>query len=178
MKTTYWIAGVLAVGLGAGVASMAVANQGGPNRPSFEALDADKDGKVTQAELDAHKAQEFAKADADGDGMLSAAEMLARAKVQENNRMANRVNKMIARIDADKDGMVSAAEMQAMPRGKGMLRRMDADNDGTITAAEYAAHKPGRGMRDGKRGGMHDGKRGGHGHMQHKGPFNNAPATE
>ncbi len=150
MKTTYWIAGVLAVGLGAGVASVAVANQGGQNRPSFEMLDADKDGKLTQAELDAHKAQEFVKADTDGDGMLSSEEMLARAKAQNGERMAKRISRMIARIDTDKDGMLSTSEMQAMPRGKGMFNHMDADSDGAITAEEFAAHKPGRGMRDGK----------------------------
>lgn len=150
MKTTYWIAGVLAVGLGAGVASVAVANQGGHDRPSFEMLDADKDGKLTQAELDAHKTQEFAKADTNGDGMLSSEEMLARAKAQMGERMAKRISGMIARVDTDKDGMLSASEMQAMPRGKGMFDRMDADNDGTITAEEYTAHKPRRGMRDGK----------------------------
>lgn len=153
MKTTYWIAGVLAVGLGAGIASVAVANQGGHNRPSFEALDVDKDGKLTQAELDAHKAQEFAKADTDGDGKLSSEEMLARATTHQSERMANRVSKMIEHVDTDKDGMLSASEMQAMPRGKGMFNRMDADGDGAITAEEFAAHKPGRGMRGGKHGG-------------------------
>jgi len=126
MKTTYLIAGVLAVSLGAGIASVAVANQGGHNRPSFEMLDADKDGKLTQAELDAHKAQEFAKADVNADGMLSSEEMLARAKAQQGERMANRVNMMIERMDTDKDGMLSASEMQAMPRGPKILKPRSA----------------------------------------------------
>jgi len=171
MKTTYWIAGVLAVGLGAGIASVAVANQGGPNRPSFEMLDANKDGKLTQAELDAHKAQEFAKADTDGDGMLSSDEMLARAKAQQGERMTNRISKMIARVDTDKDGKLSAAELQAMPRGKGMFNRMDADGDGAITAEEFAAHKPRRGMRNGKH-------RGSEGRMGHMWKHDGKPASE
>lgn len=171
MKTTYWIAGVLVVGLGAGVASMAVANQGGQNRPSFETLDADKDGKLTQAELDAYKAQEFAKADTNGDGMLSAGEMLARAKARQGERMANRVNRMIARIDTDNDGMLSASEMQAMPRGKNMFKRMDANNDGTITTEEFAAHKPRGGMRDRKH-------RGSEGRMGQMWKHDNNPVTE
>ncbi len=150
MKTTYWIAGIVAVGLGASVASVAVANQGGGHhRPSFEALDADKDGKLTQAELDAHKVQEFAKADTNGDGKLSSEEMLARATARQGERMGKRVSRMIEHVDTDGDGMLSAAEMQAMPRGKGMFNRMDADSDGAITAEEFAAHEPGRGKHRG-----------------------------
>ncbi len=171
MKTTYLIAGILAVGLGAGVTSVAVAKQGGHERPSFEMLDANKDGKLTQVEMDAHKAQEFAKADTNGDGKLSSEEMLARAAAQQGARMGKRVARMMERVDTDNDGMLSAAELEAMPRGKGTFNRMDADKDGTITAEEFAAHKPGRGMRDGKHRGS--GERSGH-----KWQNNNKPVTE
>lgn len=160
MKNTYWIAGVLAIGLGTGIAGMAVANQGGPERPSFETLDTDADGKLTQAELDAHKAARFAKSDTNGDGMLSAEEMMNSAKANEGKRMQRRATKMIERMDADKDGMISAAEMQAMPRGKDMFKRMDANSDGAITAEEFAAGKGGYGRHHGKGQGM-DGQSGG-----------------
>lgn len=151
MNTKYWIASVLAVGLVAGGASMAIANQGGKNRPSFEMLDANKDGKLTQAEMDAHKTAAFAKADTNGDGMLSSEEMLARAQTKSSDRMAKRVTRMIEHMDTDKDGMLSAGEMQGAKRGKGMFARVDADNDGAITAEEFAAHKPRRGKHHGQR---------------------------
>ena len=184
MKKSYWIAGVLVVGLGAGVVGMANAHQSGSDgrggmgpmgQISFEVLDADKDGKVTQAEMDAHKTAEFNKADSNGDGLLSADEMLARANSKMADRMGDRLKQMIARIDTDKDGMLSQAEMQGMPRGKGMFAQLDTDGDGAISAEEFAARKEGRkgghGMRFGKGHGMQGGM--GHG-MKH----GNAPASE
>ena len=173
MKTTNWIAGVVMIGLGAGVASMAMANRGGPEPVSFATLDANSDGKVTQAELDAHKTARFTKADANKDGKLSKEELLANAKSRENARIDRRVGKMMGRMDADNDGLLSKAEMETMTRGKGLLARLDADKDGAITAEEFAAGKSRRGM--GKHGGQH----GGHGgQMQQKRMNNAAPATE
>ncbi len=169
MKTTYWIAGILVAGFGAGVVGMASAHQGGPERMSFETLDADGDGKLTQAEMDAQKAAEFTKTDTNGDEMLSAEEMLARANIKAGDRMANRIKFMIERIDANKDGMLSMSEMQDMPRGKDMFKRLDTDGDGAISAEEYAARKGGRWM-------GHKGPR-----MGHKGPWmgqQTGPASE
>lgn len=103
MKTTYWIAGVLVVGLGAGVIGMANAHQfgyqNGPERISFTMLDTDGDGKLTQAEMAAMKTAQFAKIDTNGDGMLSADEMLARGNAKMNERMFKRIGH-IARTPA------------------------------------------------------------------------------
>ncbi|MES2549753.1 MAG: hypothetical protein V4630_08665, partial [Pseudomonadota bacterium] len=44
----------------------------------FDTMDADKDGKLTLAELEAHRTAEFAAADTNGDGALSADELSAR----------------------------------------------------------------------------------------------------
>ncbi len=151
MKTTYWIAGVLVVGLGAGVAGMAIAHKGGPSQISFETLDTNGDGKLTQAELEAQKTARFTATDTNGDGMLSADEMLAQGKARMGNRMAKRmeqrIGKMIERRDTNGDGMLSISEMEAMPKGDQLFKRLDANGDGTITAEEYAARKGGPGMR-------------------------------
>jgi len=153
MKTTYWIAGLLVAGLGAGAIGMANAHQNGPknglDRISFAMLDADGDGKLTQVEMDALKTAQFAKTDTNGDGMLSADEMLARGNAQMGERMAKRIAHMIKRRDANNDGMLSLSEMGGMPRGDMLFKRLDADGDGAISSDEFAARKFGRAGRQG-----------------------------
>lgn len=148
MKTTYWIAGLLVVGLGAGVVGMAKAHQGGhqngPGRISFEMLDTDGDGKLTEAEMKAQKSVQFNKTDANGDGLLSTDEILARGKDRIGERMAERIGHMIERRDANGDGMLSLGEMENMPRGEHLFKRLDTDGDGAISAEEFAARKIGR----------------------------------
>ncbi|MFV0335283.1 MAG: EF-hand domain-containing protein [Tropicimonas sp.] len=112
--------------------------------PAFAQLDADGDGKVTAAELEAYPAaraaERFSQADADGNGALSPEELTAAI-----DRM--RVEAMMSRLDTDGDGAVSQAEMEAMmgqmretvKPGERMLERADTDKDGTISAAEYDA---------------------------------------
>lgn len=153
MKTTYWIAGVLVAGLGAGVVGMASAHQGGPQRVSFETLDTDGDGKLTQAEMEVQKKARFTATDTNGDGMLSAEEMLAQGKARAGERMAKRmeqrIGKMIERRDTNGDGMLSISEMEATAKGDQLFKRLDANGDGAITVEEYAARKGGHGMRRG-----------------------------
>lgn len=129
----------------------------------FAAVDADKDGKITPAELDAYRAAEAKAVDADGDGFLSAAELAAmhvKAATQRANDMAAR---MIERLDSDKDGKLSAAEMAVRPAPTRIFDRLDTDNDGAISEAELAAAKERMAERgeDGPRG-KH--RRGGHDH--------------
>ncbi|WP_456386869.1 EF-hand domain-containing protein [Profundibacter sp.] len=153
MKTTYWIAGLLVVGLGAGVVTMAGAHQGGhqngSGRISFEMLDTDGDGRLTEAEMKAQKSVQFSKTDTNGDGLLSTDEMLARGKERVGERMAKRISHMIERRDANSDGMLSLGEMENMPRGKNLFKRLDTDGDGAISAEEFAARKIGRWGRQG-----------------------------
>jgi EF hand len=137
--------GVLAL-LGAALGSAAMADRGmmgmggGEGRGAmmldqFDAIDADKDGKITQDEIAAHRAAEFAAADTNADGALSAdelqAQMLARMLARHSARM-------IENMDDDGNGALSLAEMDAGPMAD-RFARIDSDNDGAISKAEAEA---------------------------------------
>ena len=69
MKSTSFIAVIVATSglLGAGAALAKPGHGGFGPKMSFEELDTDRDGQVTQAELEAHKAARFAETDSNGD---------------------------------------------------------------------------------------------------------------
>lgn len=111
---------------------------GGKHGPKvdFETLDADGNGEVTKAELQALDQARFATVDSDGDGKLSRDEMIAEAQ----RRAEDRVSDMIERFDKDADGALSLAEMPK-PRRRGSGDRifdmMDADDSGGVTREEF-----------------------------------------
>lgn len=142
----------------------------------FAQLDADKDGKVTRAEVDAIRAEPQKAMDTDGDGFVTAAEMKAHAAEQAKARAEAMVDRMFARMDADKDGKLSASEAMAGPMAGGrgldrMFDRVDRDGDGAISQAEYdaAADRMAEGKRRHGEGRGH-GK--GEGHRQGQGMSN------
>ena len=82
MTRNFKPAAVLVIALmGATISTAAVAERGPMGgmmgMPSFEELDADKDGQITKEELAARHAARFTQADADKDGKLSAEELIA-----------------------------------------------------------------------------------------------------
>jgi len=175
MKHRDFITGiVLAAGvLGAGAAlAQAKGPMSGPmegmgmhQRPSFEELDADKDGAVTAEEMMAPAKARFGQADADGDGKLSLEEMQAQAR-QRADEMAK---KMLERMDRDGDGTVSFDEMpgqRRMTQAERMFARADADDDGTLSKEEFDRAGDRMGRHHGKRDGRGDGHRMGHGHKK------------
>ena len=108
----------------------------------IQEMDANKDGKVTQAEVDAFEAARAAEIDANHDGKITADEIQA---FREKER-AKREAAMLARMDTDGDGAVSVQEYEAAQTWR--LARMDRNGDGTID--EQDMH-----MRGGDDGGMH-----------------------
>ncbi|MEM1003834.1 MAG: EF-hand domain-containing protein [Pseudomonadota bacterium] len=109
---------------------------------SFQELDANNDGQVTQEEIQAHRNQRFSAADTNGDGQLSVEEMQAAAQQSANDRVA----KMFERQDANGDGFLSEDELPKPRRADKMFDRIDADNSGGISEQEFtdAREKMGR----------------------------------
>ncbi|MBN2631645.1 MAG: EF-hand domain-containing protein [Rhodobacteraceae bacterium] len=115
---------------------------GGPMAAfDFAAVDADKDGKITQAEIDAYRSAQTKALDVDGDGLMSAEELVAMQMKGLQARVEQRVKAMLERMDDDKDGKLSAAEMARRPMPAMMFDRLDTDNDGALSEAEIAAAK-------------------------------------
>lgn len=114
---------------------------------SFQELDANSDGQVTQEEMLAYRNQRFTQADTDGDGQLSVEEMQAAAQQKANDR----VTKMFEKHDANSDGFLSDDELPKPRRADKMFDRMDADNSGGISEQEYADAKEKRGRHHKKR---------------------------
>ena len=106
---------------------------------NFEAVDADKDGKITIAEFDAFRAAEFAKADTNRDRQVSAEELAAKHTAEMTARAADMAVRMIARMDDNADGQLSADEMAQGPRALTMFERADSDGDGAISKDEANA---------------------------------------
>jgi len=122
----------IAIAVGSAVSSLAEQSGGDGKRPSFETLDANGDGQLTRAELDAHMKAGFDRRDTDGDGVLSRSELEAQA----HKNASNRLDRRIGRIDADGDGAISFEEMSEA-RGGRLFERADTDNDGAINKAEF-----------------------------------------
>ena len=164
-KNTYLITGVLVLTMGAAGVAMAHGDRGGKGgrgagiERMFEEVDANADGKITAAEMEAAAAARFGVADTDGDGFLSPEEVAAQAQkrmeerdAKRGERMQERQTRMFERLDENEDGKLSLEEMAARGEGRGfdrMLERLDTDGDGAISKAEA---EEARGKRFGKRG--------------------------
>lgn len=134
MKTATLISAMLATAVAVTGTSVLAKGQRDRQVPTFQELDADGDGQVTQAELEAHRNQRYTQADSDGDGQISVQEMQAAAQQNANER----VTKMFEKLDANQDGFLSDDELPKPRRGAKMFERIDADGNGAISEQEYA----------------------------------------
>ena len=92
-------------------------------RMMFERMDADGDGYVTAAEMDAFRP------------MMGAAQGRAAGTPMGSGMMV--MPATMGMIDSDRDGSISAQEHAAAAKAK--FDRLDVDGDGRITAAEWSA---------------------------------------
>jgi len=138
----------------------------GPLFP-FETVDADKDGKVTKAELDAYRAAESTAMDANADGKLSVEELTAAQLARMTERATAMATKMVENLDTDGDKALSAAELAARPLPAMLFEKADADGDGAVSKAEADALAAQIEQRMGERHGR--GGKDGHGKPGHRG---------
>ena len=110
-------------------------------------LDADKDGKVTLAEIVQSKQSWLRDFDANKDGAVTRAEFDAGFQA----RRGEHLNQMFAKQDTNKDGVISREE-SAMP-GR-WFARIDANSDGKLTREELSREPVRPGAHGGERGGM------------------------
>jgi len=120
---------------------------GGMMRQILEKVDADGDGAVTQAEIDAFRSAMVTEADASGDGNISLAEFETIYLQMVRNKMVD----AFQRLDEDGDGVVTQAEMDG--KFGNVVERMDRNDDGKLDRDDRRGHdRKGHG-RDGDRRG-------------------------
>jgi len=111
----------------------------------FGLVDTNKDGKVTWEEGWAFVQQRFAAADPDKDGRLTQQEMEAarlrpgpgRPERAEGPQHARMVGMMFRGLDANRDGVVTLEEIKPMAEAR--FRAFDANGDGAVTRDEIPA---------------------------------------
>lgn len=150
---------ILVAVVGAGLSTAAFAGRGDDIGPlqelNFDALDADKDGKVTKAEVDASHAMRTKAADINADGKLSVEELAAMQIKAMTERATARAAKMTKKLDTDGDKMLTDAELAAGKNRADMFARIDTDGDGAITKAEAETARARMKERGHGRGGKH-----------------------
>lgn len=133
------VAGTFAVVSGLAFAgSHAMAKSMGSNHrmEMLERIDANADGKITMAEITAHRDQLHAEHDKDGNNAISLSEFEGIWLSMMRPMMVDKFQMM----DDDGDGQITDAEVdKKMNR---MMRRMDKNDDGAISLREMSrGHK-------------------------------------
>lgn len=134
----------------AGTAAAGGGHAHGGGKDRMTKLDANKDGKVTLAELTQSKQSWLAEVDTNKDGAATTAELEAHSKAQREKH----VQELFQRKDANRDGRLSREE-SGMPER--WFDRNDENKDDALTPAELATGrgKGGKHHGDNRRGGKH-----------------------
>ncbi len=136
----------------------------------FEQMDTNADGFVTKEELQAKRAEHFAKTDANNDGFLSVDEMaegmstMGKGMMGQKGMMGkgmmgkgmmdasdNMKARMLRFMDENGDGKVAIDEMPTDGMDN-MFTRLDADKDGKISKEEMSDMQGKKGKNGMKRG--------------------------
>ena len=143
--------------------------RGGPRGPMMMMMevmrqaDADKDGKVTQEEIDALITAKVELGDTDGDGAITLEEF----KTFYLDLMARQIVDRFQAMDEDGDGRISAEERDE--KFAGVVEKMDRNGDGALSRDDGPRGRHGHGgARAGKRGGGRDHAEYRHGPRHHR----------
>lgn len=109
----------------------ALAQDGARMAEQLRQADANNDGAVSRAELQAYRAGQFDRLDRNGDGVLTDSDMPRFAKIRE------RIEARIAAFDTNGDGRITRAEFTGGPTVA--FDRADTNKDGLVTNAELNA---------------------------------------
>lgn len=147
-------------------ASLSGAAYAQPGMDRLVALDTNDDGTITQTEVEAQIAQDFADADTDGDGFLDEGEARAYHEVRHQERREARHERWRDRRGdregggrferaAGDDHMIDLHEFSE--RGLHRFERADLDENGVVTETEMelVAEVMGRSRHGRHRGGRH-----------------------
>ncbi len=108
----------------------------------LESIDADGDGKLTQAEIDKARNDRHAAHDADGDGNLGLEEFAGLWR-ETTRPLTVRAFQM---LDTDGDGVIKRAEYDRPLAG--IVERFDRNDDGALSPDDRRHHRHGERRRD------------------------------
>jgi Ca2+-binding EF-hand superfamily protein len=105
----------------------------------FKMMDTDGDGRVSRAEHAAAAKQMFSQCDANHDGIVTAAEMDASSSAQDERHAKDDKTsaEKIQMIDQNQDGKLSLTEHEQGTER--MFGKMDTDGDGFLSKSECEA---------------------------------------
>jgi hypothetical protein len=115
---------------------------GGPGMTLLDTFDTNKDGRITQEEIDAARQQQLARYDRNGDGQLSLEEYQALWL----DAMRERMVRQFQANDRDGNGEITVVEFQE--RFADVVRDRDRNGDGALTADELRPRRGWHGGRD------------------------------